>query len=160
MWSFSHGSFNHVKTVLNILNEANLRCSPEKCFFGYVELIILGYHISGDGIRVATDKLLVMDTWKAPVSGNQLEKHLGFFNYFREMIPNYSKLMAPLERLRKAPQISWTEEFQFIYKKVRSILTSDLVLSYPDFSQEFCPRNWLGALSSNKRKDSFHRLRL
>ncbi len=78
-----------------------------------------------------------MDSWKEPSTGNQLEKHLGFFNYFREMIPNYSKLMAPLESLRKASTIVWTQEFRELYAKIRAILTSEIILSYPDFAQPF-----------------------
>jgi hypothetical protein len=33
----------------------------------------------------------------------RIEKHLGFFNYFREFIPLYSKLTPPLDRLGKSP---------------------------------------------------------
>jgi hypothetical protein len=33
----------------------------------------------------------------------KIEKHLGFFNYFREFIPLYSKLTPPLDRLGKKP---------------------------------------------------------
>ena len=101
----------HLRIVLEVLNSANLLINPEKCEFARVEIIILGYLISETGIRLAKDKLLAMDAWKTPSNGNMIEKHLGFFNYFRELIPLYSKLTAPLERLRKAPKVIWTKEY-------------------------------------------------
>ena len=49
----------------------------------------------------------------------------------------YSKLMAPLEQLRHSESIEWTTDLQSIMDKVRNILSSNLVLSYPDFDKEF-----------------------
>jgi hypothetical protein len=93
--------------------------------------------ISDDGIEVNRNKLLAMNSWIRPTTGKQIQKHLGFFNYFRELIPLYSQLMAPLEGLRNVASFKWKPEFEDIYQKVYSILTSDLVLSFPDFSQPF-----------------------
>ncbi|EPZ31368.1 hypothetical protein O9G_005999 [Rozella allomycis CSF55] len=42
-----------------------------------------------------------MDEWKTPVTGKMIEQQLGFFNYFRDLIPNYASLTAPLDKLRK-----------------------------------------------------------
>jgi hypothetical protein len=88
--------------------------NPEKCKFLRVEIIILGYLISETGIRLAKDKLLAMDALKTPSNGNMIEKHLGFFNLFRELIPLYSKIKAPLERLQKAPEVICTKEYACI----------------------------------------------
>jgi hypothetical protein len=64
-------------------------------------------------------------------------KHLGFFNYFRELIPKYSTLMAPIEKLRYLKQVNWTPALQKIYDQVNQILSSELVLSYPNLNEEF-----------------------
>jgi hypothetical protein len=51
----------HVQTVLQRLNQSNLRVNFDKCLFGLREILILGYVISADGIKVCKDKLLQID---------------------------------------------------------------------------------------------------
>ena len=59
----------HARTVLEILNEANLKLNQEKCRFAFLSLTILGYRVSKEGISVAKEKLVVMNEWKVPTSG-------------------------------------------------------------------------------------------
>jgi hypothetical protein len=54
------------------------------------------------------------------------------------MIPGYSQLFHKLEGLRYQKTVQWTAEYQGIYDKAFQILSSDLILSYPDFNSEFC----------------------
>ena len=129
---------HHVRIALKILHSANLRVNHSKCEFAFTKMVLLGYHISADGIRIAKDKLLLMDAWSRPTTGNMLERHLGFFNFFRELIPMYSKLLAPLEKLRKQTVTVWNSSLESVYTTVRSILSSDILLAFPDFSLPFC----------------------
>ena len=126
----------HVQIVLEELNKWNLRVN-DKTEFGLTEMIILGFKMSRQGMKMVQEKLLVMDHWKRPTNGNMIEKHLGFFNYFRALIPRYSTIVAPLERLRKNKVVTWTDEYEAIYTKIRGILESELVLSYPNFEHPF-----------------------
>jgi isocitrate/isopropylmalate dehydrogenase len=72
----------HVRKVLARLNDFNLRVNFEKLEFARREIVILGYFISERGVEVCKEKVLAINNWKSPKTGNQLEKHLGFFNYF------------------------------------------------------------------------------
>ena len=126
----------HVKLVMEELNKYNLRVN-DKTEFGMTEMVVLGFKMSRNGLQMVKEKLLVMDHWQEPTTGNMIEKHLGFFNYFRELIPRYSEIVAPLEKLRKHAKVTWTDEYRNIYKKIRGILEGDLVLSYPNFNHEF-----------------------
>ena len=127
----------HIKKVLNLLNNANLKLNIEKCLFALQKILVLGYMISSTGIQVCKEKLVQIEDWATPCNGKQIQKHLGFFNYFREMIPLYAKLVAPLEKLRYRDKFEWTHEYQKIYDKLKDILASGLVLSYPDFNEPF-----------------------
>ena len=122
-----------------------------KSIFGKTDILILGYMISAEGIRVCPDKILLIQKRATPSTGKQIQQHLGFFNYFREMIPGYSKLFDKLECLRYKKHIVWTPEYQAIYDKAFKILSSDLVLSYPDFNESFyvstdAPNHGIGAV--------------
>jgi hypothetical protein len=53
------------------------------------------------------------------------------------MIRGYANLFHPLEKLRSQKTITWTTEYQSIYDKAFKILSSELILSYPDFENDF-----------------------
>jgi hypothetical protein len=95
----------HLRIVLEVLNSENLLNNPDKCEFARVEIIILGYSISETGIRLAKVKLLGME---GAIKRQHDQKRLGFFYYFKVLIPLFSTLKAPSERLRKKPKVIWT----------------------------------------------------
>jgi alkylated DNA repair dioxygenase AlkB len=43
----------------------------------------------------------------------------------------------PLEKLRKAQNIEWCEDYQRIYDQAKEVLLTGLTLSYPDFNRKF-----------------------
>lgn len=127
----------HVKRVIQRLNELNLRSNWDKCMVARDRLIILGHEVSVDGIRPCVEKLVKMDQWKAPRTLKMLQRQLGFLNYFRDYIPKYSDLMAPIEALRsQSNEIKWTREHDAIFAKIRNILETKVLLQFPDFDKE------------------------
>jgi transposase InsO family protein len=128
----------HVKKVFEVLNEFNLRANVNKCQIAFDRIIILGNEISSEGIRIAKAKLLKMDTWKNPVNLKMLQSQLGFLNYFRDYIPGYSKLLAPIEALRsQGDKLQWLPAHTLIMEKIRNILETEILLQFPDFDLKF-----------------------
>ena len=126
----------HVKQVIDRLNEVNLRVNRSKCLLAYDRLVVLGNMISEEGQQIALGKLLKMDTWANPSNLKMLQRQLGFLNYFRGYIPNYSKLLAPIEELRtQGNNIKWKEEHTQIIRKIRRILETEILLVAPDYSR-------------------------
>ncbi len=78
-----------------------------------------------------------MDCWAKPTTGKQIQRQLGFFNYFRDHIPMYSKLTEILEKLRHALKIEWTDQLQHIYDQLKLIRPSEANLSFPQFDKPF-----------------------
>jgi hypothetical protein len=152
--------WDHVKQVLEILNNANLKVNFEKSAFGQISVEFLGFLISPSGVHVIPEKVLSLQNWNLPRTGNDLEKHLGFFNYFRDLIPRYAEITAPLEKLSKVKDLAsiWNDDLTAIYEKLKLILSSELVLSFPDFSRPFyvgtdASKNGLGAVLYQKTDD-------
>lgn len=50
-----------LEPVLDALRRANLRIKPQKCFFGFQEVLNLGHVISKDGIKPDPAKLEAVD---------------------------------------------------------------------------------------------------
>ena len=100
---------------------------------------LLGYEITPLGYSVAPEKVVSIDNWSYPTTGKQMQKHLGFFNFFRDVIPLYSRLSQPLDRLRSVPDLRsvWTSTHAKAYDQLRAALHSRTILSFPDFTLPF-----------------------
>jgi hypothetical protein len=141
--SSMHAHFLHVKTVLQILTNANLRINFEKTYLAKSAVYLLGYSISAEGKKIDARKLTNIHEWPRPTTQKQVQSFLGFANYFRQHTPNAALLMAPLDALRsydeklKGPFV-WTSEHQLHFDSIKRILSSEIVLSHPDLSRPFC----------------------
>jgi hypothetical protein len=129
----------HIRIVMQILNENKLIVNIGKCILAVHRIVVLGHQIDRRGISLAADKVLALENWTLPKNSKQLARHLGFFNYFRELIPLYSKITEPLERLRNLSSFksAWTQQHTQIYETLKTIMLSKIVLHYPDFRKPF-----------------------
>ena len=132
-----HGT--HVNTLIKRLNDSNLVLNLDKCHFYCTEVVLLGFVINQYGHRVDPKKLMGMETWAPPTTGKQVQHYLGFFNYFREYVPLFATLAAPLDALRHIEDVTsrWTPREQQAFDSMKSLLASSQVLSYPDFDKPF-----------------------
>ncbi len=60
---------------------------------------ILGFHIESSGIRMDEGKVEAIKTWPQPTNIKELQRFLGFSNFYRRFIQNYSTLTNPLTNL-------------------------------------------------------------
>ena len=79
----------------------NLKFNIKKCVFGATNVNYLGFEISKEGISPAKDKVEAVKKFQAPLSMTEVRSFIGFCNYFRRMIPNFSRKAAPLIDLTK-----------------------------------------------------------
>lgn len=79
----------------------NMKFNIKKCVFGATKATYLGFEISGEGISPANDKVEAVHKFTSPTSMTEVRAFIGFCNYFRRMIPNFSRLAAPLINLTK-----------------------------------------------------------
>ncbi|KAH9248629.1 hypothetical protein BASA81_013699 [Batrachochytrium salamandrivorans] len=78
--------------------------------------------------------------WPIPTTGRQIEQYLGLINYFRDFIPIYSTIAAPLECLRKhtsLPVEKWSQHQLDSFNLLKNILTQAPFLSFPNFRKPF-----------------------
>ena len=98
----------------------------------------LGLVIGKGQIRMDPTKLTTIDTWKPPTSVKGIHSFLGFANFYRKFIPNYSNIVAPLTFLTKKDQPwMWTSLQQHTFDHLRKIFSSTPVLTIPDTSCSF-----------------------
>ncbi len=61
----------------------------------------MGFEISKEGISPAKDKVEAVQKFSSPTSMTEVRAFIGFCNYFRRMIPNFSRTATPLINLTK-----------------------------------------------------------
>ena len=118
--------------VLSRLYEAGLRLKPEKCELFKEEVSFLGHVVSKDGIKPQKSKVSCIVNWQTPTDLTTLRSFLGFCSYYRRFIRDFSSRARPLNRLLEAGQpFEWTKECQNSFNDLKSSLTGDEVMAFP-----------------------------
>ena len=79
------------KQVLKILQEYNLYLKPEKCEFTKQQLSYYRYIISSNQVQIDLIKLKELSNWPSPTTIKKTRKFLGFCNFYRKFIKDYTK---------------------------------------------------------------------
>ena len=83
-------------------------------------------------------KVAGIATWPTPTSVKQVRSFLGFCNFYRPFIYQFSYITKPLNKLtRKDTQWTWGERQQEAFETLRKRITSELVLKQPQLDQQF-----------------------
>jgi hypothetical protein len=127
-----------IEKVLEILSEHGLRCNAEKSKFCTDSIEYLGYWVTREGIQPMPNKINAIKEMTAPTTRKQLRRFIGLVNYYRDMWPKRSELLAPLTDLTsKNKTFKWTEVHQKSFEAVKVKLCTEVMLAYPDFTQPF-----------------------
>jgi len=85
-----------VREVLKILRDNNLFLKPEKCVYHQPEVEYLGLIIGNKQARMDQPKFPLFVDWPVPTKKQELQRFLGFCNFYRRFIKDYSKIAKPL----------------------------------------------------------------
>lgn len=128
----------HVKLVLQRLQDHGLYAKLEKCEFHQTSISYLGYVISPDGISMDKSKVSAINDWSAPKSQKDIQVFLGFCNFYRRFIPNFSKLAQPLTSLlKKNAPFSWTSTTRQSFDSIKQSFASEQILAHPNPDQQY-----------------------
>ena len=126
----------HLKAVsdtIRALSKHNLRINIEKARFMQKCVYLLGFCVQSGVISPDPRKVTNVAEWPQPRTGKDIMSFLGLTNYFRDHIPNYAFITAPLDSLRSAKLLNnlWTEEHTIAFNNIKLALQSAPVLSQP-----------------------------
>jgi hypothetical protein len=54
---------------------------------------------AGEGIKVDPEKIAAIKEWESPVNVRGVRSFLGFANFYRDFIDNFSEIATPLTKL-------------------------------------------------------------
>ena len=114
----------NIRAVFECIRQAGLKLTIEKCHFGVTEIEFLGRTITPQGIAPQDHKIQkFLANVRFPKSKKQVQRYIGFVNYYRNYIPRLSeKLLGFYELLKADKQIKVTEELLDHYKAINTAL--------------------------------------
>jgi len=110
-----------VKEVLKRLQTNGLALSLEKCVWKAWEVEFLGYIIGREGIKMSTEKVEAVLGWKTPQNLTEVQSFLGFANFYRHFMKDYSRVARPLMELTKKQgrEWAWNQEVEAAFLELK-----------------------------------------
>ena len=127
----------HIHEVLCVLQRDKFFAVVKKCIFMTPKVLFLGYVVLGDGLRVNKSKIEAIRQWSLPHSITEVRSFYGLAVFYRQFIPYFSSIMAPVIDCMKGSRFHWTKEAEDAFKLIKVCLTTAPILVLPYFSQSF-----------------------
>jgi len=96
-----------VRWILQVLKENKLFLHPEKCEFYKQRIEYLGLVISENEVSMDPVKVAGVREWPTPENKTDIQAFLGFMNFYRRFIQDFSTKARPLFDLTCSEQV-WT----------------------------------------------------
>ena len=113
-----------------------------KCKFGIDEVEFLGFVLGPDGVAMEQSHVDTIQQWPEPYIYQEVQVFLGFANFYRRFIANYSKIAVPLTAMlkgskngKKAGSYIMTNEVRKAFKRLKNTFSSAPVLQHFDPSK-------------------------
>ncbi|QRW23180.1 Retrotransposable element Tf2 protein [Rhizoctonia solani] len=89
----------HVHEVLRRLMENQLFCKASKCTFHVTSVEYLGIIVLDKGFSLDKLKIQAVQEWPTPTKVKEVQSFLGFANFLRRFVANFSHIARPLHNL-------------------------------------------------------------
>ncbi|KAK7004546.1 hypothetical protein BgiMline_006075 [Biomphalaria glabrata] len=132
-----------ISSLLLRLRETGLTARPSKCLIGFTRLKFLGHVIQENQLMPDEEKVAQLLEAPRPITKTGVRSFLGMCGYYQKFIPHFNSIAAPLSDLTKKDRpdkVTWNEECELAFQRLKECLTSSPVLKLPDLSRTFVLR--------------------
>jgi len=127
-----------VRRVLEILAEHKLFLCPEKCEFHQKQIEYLGLVILENKVAMDPVKVAGVCEWPIPENRTDVQAFIGFINFYRRFIQDFSTIARPLFDLMCSDQAwNWGTKEQKAFECLKMAVTTAPILASPQDSEPF-----------------------
>ena len=101
------------------------------------EILIIGVIVGKEQVQMEQEKIKAVKKWKILTKIKEVESFLGFANFYRRFIQNFSHMARLLNELKGKKEWIWTKEHQQAFEEIKEKITSQPVLSFPKREGKF-----------------------
>jgi len=131
-------TLSNLEVVLSRLRNANLKLKPSKCKLFQQSVEFLGHIVSSKGVSCDPKKIEAVKNWPRPKTVKEVRSFLGFAQYYRKFIRQFSILAGPLYDLtKKRVKFQWNDSCEKAFELIKSRLTESPILAYPTRDDKF-----------------------
>ena len=114
----------NIREVFKCIRKAGLKLTIGKCHFGVTQLEFPGGTITPNGVARQDHKITnFLSKIRFPRSKKQVQKYIGFINYYRDYLPRLSeKMIGMYELLKGDAKITISEELLDNFKAINTSL--------------------------------------
>src|SRR3954453_17077951 len=123
----------HLRQVLQVLQEKQLYAKLSKCDFFKHEIGFLGHVINEHGIKMESSKVNAVTNWPIPTNVHELRSFLGLAGYYRRFVKDFSMIASPLTALlHKNQKYEWGADQDNAFTALKQAVSSAPLLIIPD----------------------------
>ena len=120
-----------VNKVLKKLGDYNLAVAAHKSIFHAPEVEFLGYILNKTGVTMSERKVEAVKNWEVPKSVKDIQRFLGFANFYRRFIKGFSGICRPITNLlRKETKFEWKTQATEAFTELKEAFTSAPILRH------------------------------
>jgi len=123
------------RCVLELLEKHKLYLRSDKCEFEKTTIEYLGVIISHNSIAMGPVKIAGVTEWPAPTNKMEVQSFLGFTNFYRRFIRDFSEHARLLLDLTRNNSVwHWGEAERTAFARLKGSVTSTLLLISPNLT--------------------------
>lgn len=134
--------WKQVRQVLWRLRKYSLYINRKKCEFATRKVEFLGFIISEKGVEMDRQRVETIELWPTPKTFRDIQVFIGFTNFYRRFIHQYSKIAGPLTSLlkgskngKKAGLLIWTAVEESAFRLLIEAFTKAPLLAHFEYNR-------------------------
>jgi len=126
----------HVRVVLQRLRELGLRADIKKYKFNVTKVKFLGLIITEGGVKIDSSKVSTILEWETPKDIKEYRRFMGFMNYYRRFIRDFSSLTKPINNLFKKNAGLWDKLYNKAFEAIKLKVVKESIIRHFDYKKE------------------------
>ena len=122
-----------LENTLQVHKEAGIKIKASKTHLFQHEVNYLGFKISKDGVSMREDYVEKVLQWPRPKTVKELNTFLGFLNYYRTFIRDFSFLTNEMNSMKKQKKLIWTDVMEKKFEDLKSKFKERPIRAYPRY---------------------------